>query len=47
MGFMRAAIGVTDASGELIAGEQAIGLDDAALAVDPDGLSEPMLLHLL
>jgi hypothetical protein len=47
MRCMGAAVGVADAVSELGGGEQAVGFDDPSLAVDPGGLSEPMLLHLL
>jgi hypothetical protein len=39
--------GGVDALDELARGQQAGGLGDATLAVDPLGLSESMLLHLL
>src|SRR5205085_7213825 len=38
VGFMRAAVGVADAVSELVDGEQAVGFDDFAFAVDPGGL---------
>jgi hypothetical protein len=44
---VRAAVGVADAVGELVGREQTVGFDDASFAMDPGGLSEPMLLHLL
>src|SRR3954462_6646621 len=46
MWLMGAAVGVGDAVGELLDGEQAVGFDDAALAMDPgrlDGI-EPRAL---
>ena len=47
VGFVRAAVGISHAVGEFLDGEQAVGFEDAAFAVDPGGFSEPMLLHLL
>ncbi len=47
MRFVGAAVGVADAVGERVGREQIVGFDDAAFAVDPGGLSEPMLLHVL
>jgi hypothetical protein len=44
---MLAGEGGVDAVDELIGGEQPCGFGDAPLAMDPLGLSEPMLLHLL
>src|SRR5215218_5859689 len=37
MGFMGAAVGIGDALSELVDGEQAVGFDDAAFAMDPGG----------
>jgi hypothetical protein len=47
MGFMGTRVGVGDAVGERLDGEEAVGFEDAAFAVDPGGFSEPMLLHVL
>src|SRR4051794_35736257 len=47
MGLMGAAVGVGDAIGEVLDGQQAIGFDDAAFAVDPGGFDgvEPGALN--
>src|SRR4051794_25605716 len=46
MRLMGAAVGIGDALGELIDGEQAVGFEDAALAMDPGRLDgvEPRAL---
>src|SRR4051794_36772814 len=38
MGFMGTAVGIGDAVGEFVDGEETIGFDDATFAVDPGGL---------
>src|SRR5215212_5055737 len=38
MGFVRAPVGVADAVGEFVCGEQGVGFDDPPLAVDPGRL---------
>src|SRR4030095_7712902 len=39
VGFLGTAVGVADASGELVGRQEAVGFDNAALAVDPGGLN--------
>ena len=38
MGFVGTAVGIADTVSELVDGEQAVGFDDAAFAMDPGGL---------
>jgi len=47
MRLVNAAVGIADASGELVGRQEAVGFDDPSLAMGPGGLSEPMLLHVL
>jgi hypothetical protein len=44
--LVRTAQRLTDASLDLTGGEQACGLNDLALGVDPLGLTVPNLMHL-